>query len=137
MRFQDVGAEVAARYKQKNPSLLSTLLTSSSKILTVVQQNVELLKQVKAKHGEFKVETSCCLRHHVARNYEDLDSWPNMLKFTVSSTKKDAVEILRVEVSHGLTRHLHVCKVCAGCIYCLPKQFVKHCMLLRQKLACG
>ena len=31
---------------------------------------------------------SCCLRHHVARHYEDLDCWPNMLKFTVSSTKK-------------------------------------------------
>ena len=88
MRFQDVGAEVAAGCKQKSPSLLATLVTSSSKILTVVQQNVELLKQIKAKHVEFKVETSCCLRHHVARNYEDLDCWPNMLKFTVSSTKK-------------------------------------------------
>ena len=72
---------------------------------------------------EFLAENSCCLRHHVARNYENLDCWPNMLKFTISSTKEDVDEILRVEVSHGSTRPLNVCKVCAGYIYCLLKQF--------------
>ena len=42
--------------------------------------------------------------------------------------KKDVDEILRVEVSHGSTCPLNVCKVCAEYIYCLLKPFVKHCV---------
>ena len=119
-------------------SLSSTsMLTFSAKVAAVVQQNVELMKQ-KSKQNMLNSllkimlsKTSCCQklwRSRLLAKHVEIHSLKH---------KKDVVEILRVEVSHGSTRPLDVCKVCAGCIYCLLKQLVKHCMLLRQKLTCG
>ena len=96
---------------------------SQRRSLLLFNKNVELMKQ-KSKQNMLNSllkimlsKTSCCQklwRSRLLAKHVEIHSLKH---------KKDVVEILRVEVSHGSTRPLDVCKVCAGCIYCLLKQF--------------
>ena len=78
--------------------------------------------KIKAKHVEFKVAQYMLSKTACWQKSRKSTCWSGMLKIHNLWHKKDVVEILHVEVSHGSTRPLDVCKVCAGCIYCLLKQ---------------
>ena len=85
-----------------------------------------------------RCKNPCCLRHHVVRNHENLHVDQACWKFTISDTKKMLLKYSVLKSIMAQRAALDVCKVCAGCIYCLLKQFCETvCVLLHQKLECG